>query len=160
MTTNPEHSFAAHSRASIIRAQNNLAEVTLFVFGEGHDAIDTANAWHLLGNLVIASSAGAVDETPTATHLANVIESLGGNRERAAFFFNEVLTRESKRSIFALGHIPNGAPELRTTKTSRELRVAEFIKQAHLLNPGGSDATEYHGMGNHIFTGMFHRKLS
>lgn len=157
---NPMWSFEAHGRNALVLARENLANVTLFRLETGYARVDVRNMWHLVGNLAIASCASSEKNISPVENMAEAMQGVGRDYHRSLCFFSELLTRDDLRSIFALEHIPEGAPELRQTKRSRELLVTEFIRQAHMLDPGTTVPTVHQGNGNHLFLGQYQRSLS
>ncbi len=159
MTMNPEWSFEAHDLSSIMMARNNLAETALFRIETGYNKIDPENFLHLIGNLLIASCASTEEHRPLPEHIIGSLTEAAGGKCPTRHSFEEFSTRNAMLYIFSLQHIPSGAPEVRETKRSRELRVGEFIRQAHLLNPDAVTPAASEGMGRHVFTGWYMRKL-
>lgn len=156
----PQRSFEAHRRSAIVLARDNLAEVALFRLQTRRHETDLANTWHLVGNLVIAACAAAETDEPPARLAADALATVGADAERSQHNFQQLLTRSVRREIFALQHIPSGAPEIHETAHSRELRVAEFIRQAHMLKPDAPEPVGPAGSGKLLFLGTYQRRVT
>lgn len=116
--------------------------------------------WHLIGNLTIAAEASAADDAPPVQHVAEAIEGVGGDFINSYLVLKPLLTRQALKKIFALQHIPSGAPELTEDAQYHELHVARFILEARALNPDTPAPPQYFVNGNHLFFGWYHQTLS
>lgn len=149
----PQNSFTQHTANSIALARTNLAEVMQYRLETGFTQTNPREAWHVMGNLVIAAAAMHTDGLRQG--VSSAISEFSQDPERTQAMVGKALTPNKLRIIYPLLHIPNGAPEIRVTSSSREMVVGRFIDSAHALNLDRPLPTDYEGMGKGLFLGLY-----
>lgn len=155
-------SFDQYPRNELVVARDNLAEAVTMSL-ESSDQHTADNLVHLLGNLVLATTATVDDEVLAGNgievDLAHTLMKAGTDQARAENLARNLTDRSWQRLIFPLLHIPDTAPELILRPRSRELDVTRFVAEARRLKPERQIDSAITGSGNQMFMGMYVRSL-
>lgn len=155
-------SFDQYPRNELVVARDNLAEAVTMSFESNGQQIPN-NLVHLLGNLVLATTATVGDEllanNGVEGNLVDTLMKAGTEEAKAVNLARNLTDRSWQRLIFPLMHIPDTAPELILRPRSRELDVARFVKEARRLKPERQIDPAITGFGNQMFIGMYVRSL-